>query len=194
MAKNSSFLFSQAHLKMKPGSFWSSTHHFSEPTRRFCDYVFKLKGQAAPVETVFSTLSYIKPKIRNRLTSENLKIIGTIRRSLRRQIPTTFRNKRKVRETDGVESYEEETLKDLGLEDESEQVDLCDMFEAIVNEVDDTLLEEEESVHVNYFEEMFDMTLFESCESTSTSQQNDTENNIEDGGENDFTVDDILNL
>ena len=194
MAKYSSFLFSQAHLKMKPGSFWSSTHHFSEPTRRFCDYVFKLKGQAAPVETVFSTLSYIKPKIRNRLTSENLKIIGTIRRSLRRQIPTTFRNKRKVRETDGVESYEEETLKDLGLEDESEQVDLCDMFEAIVNEVDDTLLEEEESVHVNYFEEMFDMTLFESCESTSTSQQNDTENNIEDGGENDFTVDDILNL
>ena len=128
------------------------------------------------------------------MTSENLKIIGTIRRSLRRQIPTTFRNKRKVRETDGVESYEEETLKDLGLEDESEQVDLCDMFEAIVNEVDDTLLEEEESVHVNYFEEMFDMTLFESCESTSTSQQNDTENNIEDGGENDFTVDDILNL
>ena len=136
----------------------------------------------------------LKPKIRNRLTSENLKIIGTIRRSLRRQIPTTFRNKRKVRETDGVESYEEETLKDLGLEDESEQVDLCDMFEAIVNEVDDTLLEEEESVHVNYFEEMFDMTLFESCESTSTSQQNDTDNNIEDGGENDFTVDDILNL
>ena len=49
-------------------------------------------------------------------------------------------------------------------------------------------------MHVNYFEEMFDMTLFESCESTSTSQQNDTENNIEDGGENDFTVDDILNL
>ncbi|KAL7568052.1 hypothetical protein ACA910_020772 [Epithemia clementina (nom. ined.)] len=72
--------------------------------------VISLKGHGAPVESFFSSLSYQKPKIRNRLTFDNLKIISTIRKNLKRSgmatpdKTTTNINSRKRAKTTGVDT------------------------------------------------------------------------------------------
>ena len=46
---------------MPPMSFWKTTQQFTELMRKLASFVFQLKGHAAPVETLFSSLSYSKP-------------------------------------------------------------------------------------------------------------------------------------
>ena len=43
-------------------------------------FVFQLKGHAAPMDTLFSSLSYPKPNIKNEMMIDNLKIIGSFTR------------------------------------------------------------------------------------------------------------------
>ena len=73
--------------EMSPSTFWKCSLHFAHFTRTLSSYIFRLKGHAAPVETLLSSLSYSKPKIGIRLSSTNLKIIGKIRKSLKRNEP-----------------------------------------------------------------------------------------------------------
>ena len=88
---------------MTPTYFWKTTQQFTKPMRKLASFVFQLKGHAAPMETVFSSLSYSKPKIKNKMTSDNLKIIGSIHKSLKDRILTWCKNDRKRDKTVGVE-------------------------------------------------------------------------------------------
>ena len=49
--------------------------------------IFKIKLNAAPVETLFSGMSYTKTKTHNCMNVENLKMSNTIRNDLARSIP-----------------------------------------------------------------------------------------------------------
>ena len=69
--------------------------------RRLAVMTFKLKGHAAPVETLFSEMSYTKTKTRNRINVDNLKMFTMIRKDLMRSIPESKMNYRKLK-NDGV--------------------------------------------------------------------------------------------
>ena len=88
---------------MTPMYFWKITHQFTEPMRKLASFVFQLKGHVAPMVTLFSSLSYSKPKIKNMMTTDNLKIIGLIHKSLKDGIPSWCKNDRKRDKTVGVE-------------------------------------------------------------------------------------------
>ena len=101
--KYTSFIFTKDHKTMTPMYFWKTTQQFAKPTRKLASFMFQLKGHAAPVETLFSSLSYSKPKIKNKMTTDNMKIIGSICKSLKDSIPTRCKNDRKRDKTAGVE-------------------------------------------------------------------------------------------
>ena len=101
--KYNSFILTKDHLTMTPIYFWKTTQQFAESTRKLASFVFQLKGHAAPVETLFSSLSYSKPKIKNKMMTDNLRIIGSICKSLKDSIPTRCKNHRKRDKTVGVE-------------------------------------------------------------------------------------------
>ena len=84
---------------MTPIYLWKTTQQFAKPMRKLASFVFQLKGHAAPVETLFSSLSYSEPKIK---MTDNLKIIGSICKSLKNSIPTWCKNDRKRDKTVGV--------------------------------------------------------------------------------------------
>ena len=62
--KYNSFIFTEDHKTLTPMYFWKTTQQFAKPMRKLASFVFQLKGHAAPVETLFSSLSYSKPKIK----------------------------------------------------------------------------------------------------------------------------------
>jgi hypothetical protein len=70
--------------------FWQSNAQFGLPIMRLCRWVFEVKGYAAPVETLFSNLSYAKTKIRNKMTTNNMKIMGIVRKSLQENNPLNW--------------------------------------------------------------------------------------------------------
>ena len=88
---------------MTPMYFWKTTQQVAKPMRKLTSFVFQLKRHAAPMETLFSLLSYSKHKIKNKMMTENLKILGLICRSLKDSIPTQCKNYRKSDKTVGVE-------------------------------------------------------------------------------------------
>ena len=89
--------------------------------RQLASFVFQLKGHVAPMDTLFSSLSYSKPKIKNKMMTDNLKIIGSFHKSLKDSIPTQCKKHRKRYKTVGVKvndvcetttSFEETKLSD----------------------------------------------------------------------------------
>ena len=93
--KYNSFIFTKDHKTMTPMDFWKTTQQFTKPMRKLASFVFQLKGHAAPVETLFSSLSYSKPKIKSKMMTDNLKTLGSIHKSLKDSIPTWCKNDRK---------------------------------------------------------------------------------------------------
>ena len=75
----------------------------TKPMRKLASVVVQLKCHAAPVETLFSSLSYSKPKIKNKMMMDNLIMIGSIHKSLKDIIPTWCKNDREKDKTVGVE-------------------------------------------------------------------------------------------
>ena len=120
---------------MTPMYFWKTTQQFAEPTRKLASFVFQLKGHAAPMETLFSLLSYSKPKIKNKMMTENLKILGSICKSLKDSIPTQCKNDKKRDKTVGVEVND--TSETTVTIEETEINDNCDNNTAIVAELVD---------------------------------------------------------
>ena len=99
--------------------------------------MLKLKGHAAPVETLFSSLSYSKPKIRNKISPENLKIIGTVRKSLRRSIPVTAGPVKRVREAGVNADMGTNTLLPELDQDHVDEVDFVEDLQQIFDDDDD---------------------------------------------------------
>ena len=65
-------------LGLDPISFWKTTSKFDSSLRHLATMIFKMKGHAAPVESLFSGMLYTKTKTRNRMNVENLKMCTMI--------------------------------------------------------------------------------------------------------------------
>ena len=74
-------------LGLDPISFWKTTSKFDSAFRHLATMIFKMKGHAAPVESLLSGVSYTKTKTCNRMNVENLKMFTMIRNDLVRSIP-----------------------------------------------------------------------------------------------------------
>ena len=103
--------------------------------RKLVSFVFQLKGHAAPVETLFSSLSYSKQKIKIKMMTDNLKIIGSIHKSLKDSIPTQCKKDRKRDKT--VEVKVNDVSETITLIKEPELSNNSDNNAAIVAELVD---------------------------------------------------------
>ena len=74
-------------LGLDPISFWKTISKFDSSLRRLATMIFKMKGHAAPVESLFSGMSDTKTKTCNCMNMENLKMFIMIRNNLARSIP-----------------------------------------------------------------------------------------------------------
>ena len=188
--------------------FWQLTIKYSKPTRTLVGSIFSLKGHAAPMETLFSSLSYSKPEIRNKMDTQNLKIIGTVRKHLKKVEPTKGWGKRSRDETKEVNTNvkSNEMLSNfIREEDDVEEFDFLEAFEKDIFEDDDVdaIFEEDdfddlsdvEHVHscsTYFIDGLFDMNTFEAA-GVDVNNSNSTQDiQIEDDEEDIFTVDDIL--
>ena len=82
-------------LGLDPISFWKTTSKFDSALRHLATMIFKMKGHAAPVESLFSGMLYTKAKTCNCMNVENLKMYTMIRNDLARSIPDSEKKQRK---------------------------------------------------------------------------------------------------
>ena len=59
-------------LSLDSISFWKTISKFDSSLRGLATMIFEMKGLAAPVETLFSGMSYTKTKTCNHMNVENL--------------------------------------------------------------------------------------------------------------------------
>ena len=86
-------------LGLDPISFWKTTSKFDSALRHLATMIFKMKGHAAPVESLFSGMSYTKTKTCNHMNVENLKMFTMIRNDLARSIPDSEKKQRKQKKS-----------------------------------------------------------------------------------------------
>ena len=84
-------------LGLDPISFWKTTSKFDSSLSHLATMIFRMKGHAAPIETLFSGMSYTKTKTCNCMNVENLKMSNTIRNDLARSIPDSEQKQIKER-------------------------------------------------------------------------------------------------
>ena len=77
--------------------FWKTKSNLDSSLRHLATVIFKIKGHAAPVETLFSGMPYTKtkPKTWNCLNVENLKMFTMRRNDMARPIPDSEKNGKK---------------------------------------------------------------------------------------------------
>ena len=86
-------------LGLDPISFWKTISKFDSSLRRLATMIFKMKGHAAPVESLFSGMSYTKTKTCNHMNMENLNMFIMIRNDLARSIPDSEKKQRKQKKS-----------------------------------------------------------------------------------------------
>ena len=84
-------------LGLDPISFGTTILKFDSTLRHLATVIFKIKGHAAPVETLFSGMPYTKTKTRNQMNVKNLKKFTMIRNGLVISIPDSEKNKENKR-------------------------------------------------------------------------------------------------
>ena len=65
-------------LGLDPISFWKTTLKFDSSLSHLATMIFRMKGHAAPIESLFSGMSYTKTKTCNHMNVENLKMFTMI--------------------------------------------------------------------------------------------------------------------
>lgn len=193
--------FTSSQKEMTQCVFWKCTTQFSPCTRMLAQFVFKLKGHAAPVETLFSSLSYSKPKIRNKLSSTNLKILGVVRKSLKKNIPAGQNPKKRTREgTIGVNlSINNEIFPELN-EDQPDGFDFAEEFDRILEDDEEfasfidvdigTALQNESH---SFIEELFAIDKFDMDNAKNQTDKYNNDSAIE-LNEEEFTLEDIMGV
>ena len=81
-------------LGLDPILFWKTISKFDSALRSVATMIFKIKGHAAPVETLFSGMYYKKTNTHNFMNVENLKMFTMIRNGLARSIPDSEKGKK----------------------------------------------------------------------------------------------------
>jgi hypothetical protein len=169
---------SEDDVRRNPTSFWQTATTFQRPLRSFVTTIYKLKGHAAPVESLFSKLSYAKPKIRNKMTTDHMKMMGIIEDGLKKDKDITPKHRKRKALTNGCvavndsltdaeeeEEPESDTTATLDVE-ETTMPDFVAEFEALLIEDDEAVAEDgmesvqETQVNVtfSYIDTIFDLT------------------------------------
>jgi hypothetical protein len=84
-------------LGLDPISFWKTASKFDSALRHLGTMIFKIKGHAAPVEILFSGISYTKTKTCNCMNVENFNMSTMIRNDLARSITDSEKSKENKR-------------------------------------------------------------------------------------------------
>ena len=183
-------------LGLDPISFWMTTSKFDSTLRPLAIMIFKMKGHAAPVETLFSGMSYTKTKTHNCMNVENLKMFTMMRNDLARFIPDSEKNQMKRQKSGDDNMISTLTLSVMNEDDIEESIlyDLQKEFDEMLLDQDD---KEEHGGH-NTGQALLIETLFNLTELKKSKR--DTVVAVEewktddDLFENNFLISDILNL
>ena len=183
-------------MNLDPIIFWNSTAKFHPPMRQLAVMLFKVKGHAAPVETLFSGMSYTKTKTRNRMNVENLKMFTMIRKDLLHSLPESNKKNRKRKiNSDIATNISPPPPAIAAPEENSDHVtDLVAEFEDML--LDDSVNEEEAATEDEIpfsINDVFDFSKF----NNGTTESNNSQlllPDINHEEKEDFSIEDILNL
>jgi hypothetical protein len=109
-------------LGLDPISFWKTTSKFDSSLRRLITMIFKMKGLAAQVETLFSGMLYIKTKICYCMNVENLNMSTMIWNDLARSIPDSEKKQRKRKKSGDDNMISTLTLSVVNVDDVEESI------------------------------------------------------------------------
>ena len=126
-------------LCLDPISFWKTTSKFDSSLRRLVTMIFKIKGHAAPVESLFSGMSYTKTKTFNCMIMENLKMFTMISNDLARSIPDSEKKQRKQKKSGDDNMISTLTPSVVNVDDIKENIlyDLEKEFDEMILDQDD---------------------------------------------------------
>ena len=158
--------------------------------------IFKMKGHAAPVESLFSGMSYTKTKTCNRMNVENLKMFTMIRKDLARSIPDSEKKQRRQKKTGNDNMISTLTSSVVNVDDVEEIIlyDLEKEFHEMLLDYDD---KEEHGGHNNgqvfLIEKLFNLTEMKKSKSDNFVAVEEWKTD-DDPSEYNFLIYDILNL
>ena len=183
-------------LGLDPISFWMTTSKFDSSLRHLATMIFKMKGHAAPVETLFSGMSYTKTKICICMNVENLKMSTMIRNDLARSIPDSEEKDRKQNKSGDDNMISTLTPSVVNVDDVEESIlyDLENEFDEMLLEQDD---KEEHGGHNNgqviLIEKLFDLTELKKSKSDNIVAVEEQKTG-DDPSEYNLLISNILNL
>lgn len=155
--------FSEQQLNQNPTTFWQTASSFQRPLRSLVNTIYKLKGHAAPVESLFSRLSYTKPKIRNKMSTEHMKMMSIIEDGLKKDVKIKKNRKRRAATIGCVAVNDSLTEADANA-DEDEELETAATMEVSTLDIEDTGRPD--------FEQMFEAM---QIEDDDESEENDME-------------------
>ena len=126
-------------LGLDPILFWKTTSKFDSSLRHLATIIFKFKGHAVPVETLFSGMSYTMTKTCNCMNVENLKMFTMIRNDLARSIPDSEKKQRKQKKSGDDNMISTLTPSVVNVDDVEESIlyDLEKEFDEMLLDQDD---------------------------------------------------------
>ena len=183
-------------LGLDPISFWKTTSKFDSSLRQLATMIFKMKGHAAPVESLFSDISYTKTKICICVNVENLKMFTIIRNDLARSIPDSEEKDMKQNKSGEYNMISTLTPSLVNVDDveESTLYDLEKEFDEMLLDQDD---KEEHGGHNNgqafLIEKLFNLTDLKKSKSDNVVAVEEQKTD-DDPSEYNISISDILNL
>ena len=183
-------------LGFDPISFWMTTSKFDSTLRPLAIMIFKMKGHAAPVETLFSGMSYTKTKTHNCMNVENLKMFTMMRNDLARFIPDSEKNQMKRQKSGDDNMISTLTLSVMNEDDIEESIlyDLQKEFDEMLLDQDD---KEEHGGHNTgqalLIETLFNLTELKKSKSDTVVAVEEWKTD-DDPSEYNFLISDVLNL
>ena len=183
-------------LGLDPISFWKTTSKFDSSLSHLATMIFRMKGHAAPVESLFSGMSYTKTKTCNHMNVENLKMFTMIRNDLARSIPESEKKQRK-RKKSGNDSMILTLNPSMVNVDDVEEIILYDLEKEFDEMLFDQEDKEEHGGHNNgqafLTETLFTLTKLKKSRSDNVVGVEEW-NTDDDQFEYNFSISDILNL
>ena len=176
--------------------FWKTKSNLDSSLRHLATVIFKIKGHAAPVETLFSGMSYPKTKTCNHISVENLKMYTMMRNDLARFIPDEGKKQRKRNKSRNDNVISTLTPPVVNVDDVEEGIvhDIEKEFDEMIWDQDD---KKEHGGHNNgqafLIEKLFNLTELKKSKSDNVVAVEEWKTN-DDPSEYNFLISNILNL
>ena len=176
--------------------FWKTKSNLDSSLRHLATVIFKIKGHAAPVESLFSGKPYAKTKTCNHISVENLKMYTMMRNDLARFIPDEGKKQRKRNKSMNDNVISTLTPPVVNVDDVEEGIvnDTEKEFDEMIWDQDD---KKEHGGHNNgqafLIEKLFNLTELKKSKSDNVVAVEEWKTN-DDPSEYNFLISNILNL